>query len=339
VRKQEKETTLDYQAHYEELQRQLSVIRDRVRGVVYQQTNGLYLFGRPGTSKTHTVRVTLESLAAPHDYHQGHLTPIGLFDLIAKNRDRTIVLDDVASVFNQPIGLQLLLASLGSSHDGSRVRTVRYKTAREDHSVRFSGGIILITNLALDGHHHEILAAIRDRVNTINYEPTDEQVEALVHKIADHGLRGVPPEKCREVAHVILEECKRREIRPSVRLFAEKAIPDYALWESGRTETHWRDLIVSELEQQLGKIEHPLRDLRRSEQTEAERRLALDIFMSYPSRKERIEEWRRVTASRFGQAKSQPSFYRRLKELKEAGKVSVVNGHPRRGEEGGVAGA
>ncbi len=85
--------------HYEELQRQLSVIRDRVRGVFYQQTNGLYLFGRPGTSKTHTVRVTLETLAAPYDYHRGHITPIGLFDLIATNRDRTIVLDDVASIF------------------------------------------------------------------------------------------------------------------------------------------------------------------------------------------------------------------------------------------------
>ncbi len=318
-----------YQADYEDLQRQLSVIRDRVRGVFYQQNNGLYLFGRPGTSKTHTVRVTLETLAAPYDYHKGHITPIGLFDLIATNRDRTIVLDDVASVFNQPIGLQILLAALGSSHDGSRVRMVRYKTAREDFSVPFSGGIIVITNLALHGHHHEILAAIRDRVNMINYEPSDEQVEALIHKIAEQGVRGVLPEKCRMVAHFLLEECKRREIRPSVRLFVDKAIPDYALWESGRTETHWRDLIVSELEQQLVEIQHPQRDLRRAEQTEAERRIVLDIFMSYESRKERVEQWQRITAARFGQAKSLPAFYRRLKELKETGKVPAVNGDSR----------
>jgi len=319
---------MKYKDHYEALQRQLSVIRDRVRGVFYQQTNGLYLFGRPGTAKTHTVRVTLETLAASYDYHLGHLTPIGLFDLIETNRDRTIVLDDVASVFNNPISLQILLAALGSSHDGSRVRMVRYKTAREDYSVRFSGGIILITNLALDGHHHEILAAIRDRVNMINYEPTDEQVEALIRKIADQGIRGVLPEKCRMVAHLLLEECKRREIRPSVRLFVEKAIPDYALWESERTETHWRDLVVSELQQQLVDILHPQRDLRRAEQVEAERRIVLDIVMSYPSRKERVGQWQRITAARFGQAKSQPAFYRRLKELKETGKLSA-NGHPR----------
>ena len=127
----------------------------------------------------------------------------------------------------------------------------------------------------------------------------------------------------------LLEECKRREIHPSVRLFVEKATPDYVLWESGRTETHWRDLVVSELEQQLVEIQHPQRDLRRAEQTEAERRIALEIFMSYPSRRERVEQWQRITATRFGQAKSQPAFYRRLKELKETGKLSAVNGQPR----------
>ena len=60
---------MKYKDHYEALQRQLSVIRDRVRGVFYGETNGLYLFGRPGTAKTHTVRVTLETLAASYDYH------------------------------------------------------------------------------------------------------------------------------------------------------------------------------------------------------------------------------------------------------------------------------
>jgi len=320
---------MNYQAHYEELQRQLSVIRDRVRGVFYQQTNGLYLFGRAGTSKTFTVRQTLDTLAASHEYHRGHLTPLGLFDLIAANRDRTIVLDDVSSIFNQPIGLQLLLAALGSSHDGSRVRMVRYKTARGDCSIPFSGGIIAITNLALDGHHHEILAAIRDRMYMINYEPTDEQVEALIHTIAHQGIRGVLPERCRMVAHFLLEECKRREIRPSVRLFVDKALPDYALWESGRTETHWRDLVVSELEQQLVEIQHPQRDLRRTEQMEAERRIAQDIFMSYSSRKERIEQWQRSTAALFGHAKSQAAFYRRLEELKKTAKVSAIDCHPR----------
>jgi hypothetical protein len=79
------------------------------------------------------VQRTLENLAAGYDYHRGHLTPIGLFHVVATNRDRTIVLDDVSSIFNQPIGLPILLAALGSSHDESRARMVHYKTARQNY--------------------------------------------------------------------------------------------------------------------------------------------------------------------------------------------------------------
>ena len=46
---------MDADNHYEELLRQMKVIKDRVRGVVYGQSNGVYLHGRPGTSKTYMV--------------------------------------------------------------------------------------------------------------------------------------------------------------------------------------------------------------------------------------------------------------------------------------------
>ena len=235
-----------------------------------------------------------------------------------------IVLDDVASLFNQPIALQILLAALGSSQDGSRARVIRHKTAHQDLSVSFKGGIIAISNLALGGHHAEILAALQDRVNVISYEPSDEEMLALIGKIAAGGVANIPPAECRMVAHYLREECKRREVRPSVRLFVNKAIPDYKLWKSERTETHWRDLIASGLEQRLVEIQHPQRDLTRAEQTEAERRVALDIVLSYPTRKERVERWASVTGTRFGKAKSQAAFYRRLAELKSSGQLSGV---------------
>src|SRR5262249_37978960 len=153
-------------------------------------------------------------LAAAYSYHSGHITPIGLYDLIAENRDRTIVLDDVTSIFNQPTALQIFLAALGVSPGGSRARVVRYKTAQQDRSVSFTGGIIAISNLPLDGHHHGILAAIRDRVNVLNYEPTDEQILALVTRLADGGVAGIPPVECRTVVHFLEQECQKREIRP-----------------------------------------------------------------------------------------------------------------------------
>lgn len=43
-----------------DLGRRQAIVRDNVRGVARQYATGLYLFGRPGTAKTHTVRRVLE---------------------------------------------------------------------------------------------------------------------------------------------------------------------------------------------------------------------------------------------------------------------------------------
>lgn len=295
---------------------QIKVVKDRVRGVVHGKHTGLYLYGREGTGKTHAVCSLLDRLAINHTHANGHLTPIGLFDLIALNRDRVIVLDDVSSIFNQPIALQLLLAALGNPHDNSGVRWVRYKTAKGDVQVPFSGGIIAISNLPLDGHHHAILRALRDRIFTINYEPSDEQIIALIQHIASTGLNEVAPANCLKVCNFLLNECQLRDVRPSVRLFVDKAIKDFELHEAGLTETHWKDLVCSNLEQQLVELKHPTTDLSRAELIAAERRIALDLFLSFESKAERIDQWKTRTG------KSQAAFYRRVKELRDEGQLS-----------------
>jgi hypothetical protein len=174
----------------------------------------------------------------------------------------------------------------------------------------------MISNLRLDGHHRETLAALQDRVQVFNYEPSDEQMLALINHIAREGVAGIPHDECLRVANFLEEECRLREIRPSVRLFVDKALRDYCQWKAEQSETDWRDLVVSSLEQQLVDIQHPQRDLTRAEQIGAERRIALDIRQSYSTRTERLEQWRIVTAERFGQAKSPAAFYRRLAEGK-----------------------
>jgi hypothetical protein len=62
----------------------LQVIRDRVAQVAKGFAAGLFQYGRPGISKTHTVIETLTETVGEgkftHD--KGHLTPIGLFELL-----------------------------------------------------------------------------------------------------------------------------------------------------------------------------------------------------------------------------------------------------------------
>ena len=198
--------------HYAALMRQIKIVKDRVRGVVHRKSNGLYLYGRAGTSKTHTVCTTLDTLGVNYAYSNGHLTPIGLFELIAENRDRVIVMDDVTAIFNQPIAVQILLAALGNRHDDTGVRYVRHKTARGDRIVAFAGGIIGISNLSLSGQNNEVLRALNDRIFSINYDPSDDQIIALMMALARRGLRGVSPDECVMVCNFLLNAMRTREI-------------------------------------------------------------------------------------------------------------------------------
>src|SRR6516225_6856899 len=77
-----------------ELNSRQAIVRDFVRGVAKHYKTGFYLFGKPGTAKTHTVKAVMEEVGEVYTYQRGHLTPLGLFELIADHTDEVIVLDD-----------------------------------------------------------------------------------------------------------------------------------------------------------------------------------------------------------------------------------------------------
>ena len=103
-----------------ELNERLALVRDRVRGVAKQGQAGFYLYGRAGTSKTYTVRTTLDELGVKYQYQNGHITPLGLFETFEEYPDGIIVLDDVSEIFKQPSAKGILLAALGSQPNGVR---------------------------------------------------------------------------------------------------------------------------------------------------------------------------------------------------------------------------
>jgi len=213
--------------HLDVFNRKITVIKDRVRGCVHRKATGVYLYGRPGTSKTYTVRNTLDTLAIKYAYSNGHLTPIGLFDLIAENSNRINRHRRHQLDLQRPHQPPVVLAALGNGHDGSGTRQVRYKTAKGDREVSFDGAIIGISNLALDGHHSDVLRALKDRIHICHYEPTDLEIIALCRKIASDGLGGIKPDKCQMVLNYLLKELESHELRPSVRLYIDKAMKDY----------------------------------------------------------------------------------------------------------------
>ena len=293
-----------------ELKRRQAIVRDYVRGVARHYATGLYLFGRPGTAKTHTVRDVLDrEIGEPYCYQPGHLTPLGLFELIADHPDEVIVLDDLVAIFRSDIALQILLSALGhpAAGDRTRVRIVKYRRKGEEQRVAFRGGIICITNREL--HDDELLGAFKSRVHTLNYDPPDAQLGALMPALAEFGNHGVRPEEATEVARFVIGEMLRLECRFDLRLFVNKALPDYQQWKDDETESDWRDLVTASIEEHLvadrPAQERPSRDDRK----EDEHAIIREILQEHSAREEQVRAWTERTG------KSERAFYRRRAEI------------------------
>ncbi len=87
--------------HYGKLMEKLKVVKDRVRGVVWGESNGMYLYGRPGTSKTHTVCSTLDTLAVNFTYNNGHLMVVPYEHVASQEQLATEALTDLMLTVNR----------------------------------------------------------------------------------------------------------------------------------------------------------------------------------------------------------------------------------------------
>lgn len=298
-----------------ELNRRQGIVRDYVRGVARQYATGLYLFGRPGTAKTHTVRAMLEKeIRELYTYQRGHLTPMGLFELIAEHRDEVIVLDDLTAVLDSDVALQILLSALEhpTLGDRTRSRVVKYKRQGHEERVSFRGGIICISNREL--HDDELLGAFKSRVHTLDYDPSDAQLGALMLGIAELGWPNIgqpeiSPDETRTVAHFLIGEMLRLGCRFDLRLFVNKALPDYQQWKDDEAESDWRDLVTASIEEHLVSVRHPDERPSRAERKQDEHALLREILGEHESREERVRIWTERTG------KSERAFYRRLAEM------------------------
>lgn len=298
-----------------ELNRRQGIFRDYVRAVAHQYATGLYLFGRPGTAKTHTVKAVMEKeIAEPYVYQRGHLTPMGLFDLIGERRDDVIVLDDLTAVLDSDVALQILLSALEHPAPGDRTRSrvVKYRRQGREERVSFRGGIICISNREL--HDDELLCAFKSRVHTLNYDPSDAQLGALMLSLAElgwphTGRPEIAPEEARSVVHYLIGEMLRLGCRFDLRLFVNKALPDYQQWKDDETESDWRDLVTASIEEHLVAIRHADERPSRAERKQDEHSLVREILREHDTRDARVRVWIERTG------KSERAFYRRLAEM------------------------
>lgn len=161
----------DDQQHVKTFKQKLQLIRDRVASVAHGYHTACYLVGRPGTSKTSTVREELDRLGVASAYQNARMTPMGLFNFIVEHPEHVIVLDDIASLFKNDQAIQILLAALDG--EPKKPRAVSYRSKDEIVTVMFTGAMIAISNVPL--RCDPLARALGSRVVVLEHEPTDEE--------------------------------------------------------------------------------------------------------------------------------------------------------------------
>ena len=168
----------------------------------------------------------------------------------------------------------------------------------------FVGGVVIIANCALEDIPQ--LRAVKTRIATMQYEPTNAEVAALMRKIAawghTHGPHALTPASCREVARAIIDRSARLNRNLDLRLLVN-TYNDRLQFENGSSETHGLDLLDSRMKERAIVSGAGMRAARKNAELARLRQIT-----NLPA-PERLDAWARETG------KSQAALYRRMGEL------------------------
>jgi hypothetical protein len=262
------------QDHIQSFEGKLQLIRDRVSSVVHKYHTGAYLVGRPGTSKTYTVREQLEMLDAPWAYQNARMTPMGLFSFIADHPEHVIVLDDISTLFKNDQAVQVLLAALDG--EPAEARVVTYKSADVEQKVLFTGAVIAISNVPL--RSDPLARALGSRIVTVEHEPTDDEIAEYIRLLARRGFAGLSFEETFEVSEFLISETRESKVRLDLRHY-NKAMQDFRQHKEGRARTSWKDLVRTSL---VKLATEPVVPMSKKEEIELQRQKVRDALQKFP---------------------------------------------------------
>jgi phage N-6-adenine-methyltransferase len=270
-----------------------AAIRDHVSMVAQHRLTGVFLHGPSGTGKTRDVEETLEKVI-PGNWlvPPSHVTPGGLPELMEDYISGVLFLDDQLKLLKSDVAQQHLCAALGHNPEGVGVRPVTYKRqGQEAKTIPYCGGIVIATNLK-EVEKVAWLQPLLSRIPCVFHNPTNDEIEAMMRRIAGRGWQGLTPTECMRVCTHLLERTKANGCDPDLRHLTHKALPAYLQWALGQTELHWHDLVEIAITESIRKESHPLRQVKKlpslkKQQMEADRKVAAEVWQKYPKRQDR----------------------------------------------------
>ncbi len=292
------------------LDAKLQIIRDWVSAVAGGLRTGLYIYGTGGIGKSHTVLERLDALKAGYRLFNSRMTGKGLFKALQSSPDAVHVLEDMERLTNDKDAQGVLRSALWATQ--GRERIVTWTTATGgDEVFTFHGGIILLANRPLAALPE--LRALATRIAVYRLDVTDGELRAMLYELAAKGYRRdgklvLEPEPCGEVARHLLAECQAARCPLDLRLLIN-AYGDYLLWESGKSGSHWHDLVSASVREAVAHFRHEI-DASPAEEKKARRRqLVREIIGATADAKEQERQYIERTGH------SRADFFRRKREI------------------------
>lgn len=285
------------------------VLRTQIQAVCQGYTTAVFVHGPGGLGKTHGIVTCLDGMVGRNwRHHTGYVTPKGLIMTVAEYPEAIHLFEDCEKMYKTDVAASILRAACGSPKQRDRI--VTYETAHEKYSVKFTGGIIIVSNEDL-ARSKGPLAAVASRFKPIKWDMTVQERVARILQIAGLGwTKGqamVTPKECLTVAKFLIEEMLTGQVQQPVdiRMYVEHALPTYLQHRDGRSDVDWQEVIRAKLSGQIVKAE------KRGDRNDRLRTLALAINADAKlDRKAKIAKWTEETG--LGQA----IYYRHLSAAK-----------------------
>lgn len=270
-----------------------------VRNLVHHTINdeqkyGLYIWGPHGCGKSTGIEKALHEFHVPYIILAGTATGPGLFLTLAAAKEKVIWVNDDPNLMKDRQAIQYLLHMLEP-----RLNPITQKWERQVTRTRekvkegeptefvFSGKIIFDANVGLG--KHPVLRAVKDRLTPLPFEPSNEEMAAVIRywvSLAGDGTdseyeyirttsedqklwAGVSVEERQEVAEYVLALEDQKKIRHSMRQTREIIRYRIAAQKEGYS-TDWTDHAQAIISQD-STYEHSQTPSRKNERIEKER--------------------------------------------------------------------
>ncbi len=235
--------------HLAGLNKKLQVVRDRVTGVATKRHTGLFLGGRGGICKSHTIEDELQQRGVPYKLWNSAVTARCLFDNLAEYPEAVHLIEDVEDLTSERRAVGVLRSALWGTRrnrEGQVERLVTWNAHRASSEFVFTGGIIMTSNCELADL--PTLKALKTRISWMHLRVTDEEIAALMRSVALDGypkdVNLLGPEECSEVVELIINESMRLNRRLDMRLMVN-SFEDRLQADDLDAGCDWEDLVAA----------------------------------------------------------------------------------------------